>query len=146
MDLSTYERLLRRDDRALRLRMSMESARILIERKTFRGRIGALLPGGLPHPPDGGRRREEGHVLVASVRPDQFFFNELRDSLREADTWRRWDRNADPSWRRLEDEEQRRERERRFRRQMDARYHASQLFDRYTWKHKQRISVPERIR
>lgn len=142
MILQRYERLLRRDDPALRLRQSYENDRVLVERKTFRGRIGAMLPGGLPHTPDGGRRREEGHVLVAHLPRAQFHFADLRAALKAADTWRRWDRNADNLADTLEARESRQRSERRLRRQLDARYHASNLFDTYVTKYKQRIYVP----
>lgn len=135
----------RRDDHRLRLRFSAEHPHVLIERQTFRGRIGRML-NGYPYTPDAGRRREEGHVLIASVHVGQFNTNTVRAELREGDTWRQWDRNTDPLWRRVERADERREFERDVRRFMDAEHRASSLFDRYVWTNKQRVNVPVSVR
>lgn len=145
-ELRQAERRIRRHDRALRLRYSLEQpGTILIERKTFRGRIGSVGPGGLTWTPDAGYRREWGHLPVASVRAEWFDPVALEDALKAADTWRRWDADADPLWKRVEDAEER-ERAARWRRHRDTiRYKASELFDRYVWRYKQRVSVPVQV-
>lgn len=140
-ELHRYERVLRRDDPRMRLRFSQEGPNILLERQTLRGRIGALNTLRQAHTPDGGRRREEGHVLVASVYTGLFNLATVRDELKEADTWRRWNRNARPRHLELEEAESRRKTERDVRRLMVAEHHASNLWDRYVWKHKQRVAV-----
>lgn len=140
-DLSRAERLLRRDDKALRLRFSLEDGgKILIERKTFRGRIGALGPGGLEWRPDTGYRREHGLVAVASVPSDGFVLGDLRMALRAADTWKK-----DPLWRRVEEQDEMRRAKKKLDRKDNIRYKTSELFDRYMWRSKARVSVPEDI-
>lgn len=134
-DLSRAETYLRRDDKAIRLRHSMEGPNILVERKTKRGRIGAIGPEGLVWRPDAGRRYEEGHVLVLSVPADAFNARDMRDTLQAADTWKT------PDWiRKIEREDNRIKSSRIKTRQDNMRYKASELFDRYVWKYKQRVA------
>lgn len=147
MTLSRQQAYLRRYDRALRLRVSHEQQEtVLVERKTFCGKYGTMAPGSVLWSPDTGRRKEEGHVAVASIQVQCFNLQDLVDSLREADTWQRWNRDYKPLWQRVEEREARAKLDRRIDRQEELRYRASQLFDRYVWKHKQRIRVPESIR
>jgi hypothetical protein len=134
-DLSRAERYLRRDDKALRLRQSMEGPNILVERKTKRGRIGAIGPEGLVWRPDAGRRYEEGHVLVLSVPTDAFNVRVLRESLQAADTWKT------PDWiREMERKDDAQKANRIKTRKDNMRYKASELFDRYVWKYRQRVA------
>ncbi len=134
-DLSRAEQYLRRDDKALRLRHSMEGPNILVERKTKRGRIGAIGPEGLVWRPDAGRRYEEGHVLVLSVPVDAFNARVLRESLQAADTWKT------PDWiRNMERKDDYQKAHRIQTRKDNMRYKASELFDKYVWKYKQRVA------
>jgi hypothetical protein len=144
--LQRAERRLRRYDKALRLRVSSEQPHtVLIERKTFRGRIGSVGPDGLLWSPDVGRRREEGHVLVGSLPLATVDPGALLDALKYADTWRRWDTRAEPLWRRVEQaDEQRRSAQVRARKD-GLRYKASELYDRYVWRYGSRVSVPSQI-
>ena len=146
LDLRRGEARLRSYDRALRLRISQEKeATILLERKTYRGEIGSVGPQHLLWRPDTGRRREEGHVDVGSIHAAVFNLEDLLDSLKHADTWQRWSRNAVPLWRQVEEREAREKAQRTRTRQDNMRYKASQLFDRYSWLYKSRISVPGQI-
>jgi len=145
-DLSRAERRLRSYDRALRLRVSQEQENtILLERKTFRGVIGNTGPQNLLWRPDTGHRKEEGHVVVGSVHAAVFEVEDLLDALKHADTWQRWSRNAVPLWRQVEEREAREKAARVRTRQDTLRYKSSELFDRYVWKYRQRISVPGQI-
>src|SRR6267142_7105248 len=91
--LEKAERYLRRDDKAIRLRWSMQQPyTILLERKTFVGRIGALLPNREVYLPDSGYRREWGHVHVATIPVESFFPMLLREALQQSDTWK-WERS-----------------------------------------------------
>jgi hypothetical protein len=138
----TAERLLRRYDKALRLRKSFESDTLLLERKTFRGRIGSIGPEGLVWSKDVGRRREEGHLLLLSIHRDEFDVSRLLTALRQADTWKQ----DVPMWRQVEEHDER-VAEAKVRRRKDfIRYKASNLFDNYVWRHKQRINVPIQVR
>lgn len=140
-ELRRAETYLRRDDKALRLRLSeLYSDTVLIERKTFRGRIGRLLMGQ-PYDKDGGRRREEGHVLIAHFPCYAFNVRELRASLQVADTWRYKNR----LWERVEAAENPYSSSKLYSKQSNSRYKASEFFDRYSWKYKSRIAVPEAI-
>ena len=139
MTLSQAERYLRRDDKALRLRYSLEGPHILVERKTFRGRIGSVSKQlGELWMPDSGIRKELGHVLVATLPRDGFDAHVLRDSLMAADSWKR----EAPLWRQAEEADERKRAMQIRRRRDGMRYKASEVFDRYVWKHKQRVSVP----
>ena len=91
-DLSRAERKLRSYDKALRLRRSMQGPLILLERKTYRGRVGSMGPEGIVWTPDIGRRHEEGHVLVKQIEPEKFNVNRLLQHLQAADTWKQ------PGW------------------------------------------------
>jgi len=135
------ERTLRQYDKALRLRASQEGPEILLERKTFRGRIGALGPAGTAWRPDTGRRREEGHVLVLSIHPSEFHVQRLQDALRASDTWR----HTVPLWKRADEADNVAKQRLRRARSDGLRYKASELFDRYVWRYKQRVSVPAQI-
>src|SRR3972149_3513313 len=110
MTLERAERRLRHYDKALRVRRSNEQPAVLVERKTMRGRIGSVGPGGINWTPDVGRRREEGHVLVCMVPREGFDAERLLDSLKEADTWSLHNTSADPLWRRAEREDDARKR------------------------------------
>ncbi len=113
----------------------MEGPNVLVERKTKRGRIGAIGPEGLVWRPDAGRRYEEGHVLVLSVPKDAFNARDLRESLQAADTWKT------PDWiRNIEREDNRIKAQRIKTRKDNMRYKASELFDKYVWKYKQRVA------
>jgi hypothetical protein len=135
--LKRAERLLRRDDKALRLRFSLEAPIILIERKTFRGRYGSHGPEGIDWRPDAGYRRENGHVPVASIPVGAFDLSDLQASLRAADTWRR----AQPLWRQAQDADDARKRKQKLDRSDNIRYKTSEFWDRYVWKQKSRVSV-----
>lgn len=141
-DLDAAQRFLRRDDPALRLRFAAESPDVLVERKTFRGRIGSVGPDGIEWPVDSGRRREEGHVLVAAIPRSVFDAQEVRAALQAADTWRRWESRSRPRHLDIEEAESRRKAHRRFSRQQDTRYKVSEMFDRMMWREKSRIAVP----
>lgn len=142
MTLRKAEQVLRQDDKAIRLRMSQEGPYVLIERKTFRGRIGSVSKQtGTEWAPDGGVRRELGHVLVGSVHRDMFDVDVLRESLRASDTWR----HAKPLWQRTEEAEAARKQRIVRARKDNLRYKASEFFDRYVWTYKQRVSVPEQV-
>jgi hypothetical protein len=144
--LERAERHLRSYDKALRLRRAHDDKpELLVERKTFRGRYGSIGPGGLVWLPDSGRRREEGHVLVCSVPRDIFVAADLLDTLRAADLWRTYDQSAEPEWRRVERADDRIKQQRINHRRDFNRYKASEIFDRYVWKHKQRVSVPVKV-
>jgi hypothetical protein len=145
-DLRHAERSLRQYDKALRLRFAMEQpATVLVERKTRRGRIGALGPDGLEWSPDIGYRYEWGHMPVASVPAAGFDQQDLLAALKAADTWQRWDQHARPRWRTVEERDERMRERRRQSRQADLRYKASEFFDTYAWKHRMRVRVPEAI-
>lgn len=139
-ELARAERVLRQDDKALRLRESMEGPVILIERKTFRGRVGCHGPLGLTWLPDAGRRREEGHVPVASIPVEAFNAKNLRESLRAADSWRKWDYDAKSMADLARDLDEHKSRKMK-RDRLDAlRYKTSELYDRFVWKQKSRIA------
>ena len=136
--LQQAERVLRRYDKALRLR---EDGLVLrIERKTFRGRIGAnRTDGGGPWPREIGRRYEEGHVPVGTVSREDLDSRLILQELQAVDTWRRWDRNARPLSVEAEEAESRK-RSQQVRTRRDGLLHkAGDLFDRYVWKEKQRV-------
>ena len=133
-DLSRAEQTLRQYDKALRVRRSMQGDLILIERKTYRGRIGSIGPEGIIWTPDIGRRHEEGHVLVKQIAPEAFNVNRLLDHLRAADTWKQ------PGWiEKIERNERLAKQHQRLARQSDLKEKAGQLFDRYVWTNKQRV-------
>jgi hypothetical protein len=136
MNLKRAERYLRRYDRLLRLRHSQTEPEILVERKTFVGRLGAMMTGGLPYLPDSGYRREWGHVHVAAVHEEIFDPSILLASLKLADTWKWGESLAD----RVERRERMAELDKKRTRESDMRYKAAQLFDNYVWKYKQRIA------
>lgn len=136
------EKFLRRDDKALRLRVDEQHPHILlIERKTFRGRIGKMLMG-LPFPQKAaGRRREEGHVFVAHLIAVGVNARDLRHQLQAADTWRHKNR----LWQRVESQDLLYSGSKAISKMQEHEHRASQLFDRYVWKHKQRVGVPVQI-
>ena len=141
-DLKHAEVFLRRDDKALRLRVSTDRPDwILVERKTFRGRIGKRLVIGGMFLPDAGIRAELGHVLVAQLPADSFDVRALRESLHAADTWKR----GEPLWASLERQETQEKARKKLARQDAIRYRTSELFDKYVWTYKQRVTVPEQI-
>lgn len=134
MNLARAEQYLRRDDKALRLRESQDHpGMILVERKTFRGRIGATCSLGR----DEGRCQEEGHRHVCSLPALDFSPHLLREALQASDSWKT------PGW---IDELERRERvakeHRRQSRLSDLRYKGAAVFDRYAWQSKSRIVRP----
>lgn len=136
MSLQSAERTLRNYDKALRLRRSMQGDLILVERKTYRGRIGSVGPEGLAWTPDIGRRHEEGHVLVLHIAPEKFQVNALLKHLQAADTWKQ------PGWiQKIEDDERRGKEARRHSRMSDIKDKAASTFDRYVWKTKSRIGM-----
>jgi len=137
----TPERQLRSYDKALRLRKSFESDTVLLERKTFVGRIGSIGPGGMEWSKDVGRRREEGHILILSINRNELDITRLLDELKRADTWK----FKVPLWKQVEDSEERVKISKVRARQDILRYKASELFDRYSWKYGARVNVPERI-
>lgn len=141
-DLDAAQQFLRRDDPALRLRFAAESPDVLIERKTFRGRVGSVGPDGLDWPVDSGRRREEGHVLVASIPRADFDPRTVRAALQEADTWRKWESRSRPRHLDVEEAESRRKAHRRLSRQSDTHQRVADMYDRYVWKYKSRVAVP----
>lgn len=135
------EKILRRYDKALRLRESTEDPYLLLlERKTFRGRIGSQIPGGGNWTPDMGRRKEEGHVFIGSF-PRSLPIQQVLAELQGVDTWKR-DR---PLWQRVEEEDNRRKAHRKAMRTEDIRYRTTELFDRYMWRSKARVDVPLQI-
>jgi hypothetical protein len=145
-DLKHAQVILRHLDKALRLRYAiMEPYTIIIERKTFRGRIGALLRGVPYEDQDAGFRAENGHVSVASIRSSFWNTADIRDALMAADSWRR-DR---PLWQELDERDGDRGQYARARarakRQDMIRYKTSELFDRYVWRYRQRVSVPVQV-
>ena len=136
MNLARDERTLRQFDKALRVRRSAHGDLILLERKTYRGQIGSLGPGGIVWTQDVGRRHEEGHVLVTTVGPEKWNTTRLLKWLTAADTWKQ------PGWiTRLEDDERRATAHRKFSRSQDMRYKAAEVFDRYAWQSKSRIGM-----
>ena len=139
-ELKRAEYVLRQDDKALRLRMSMENPFVLVERKTFRGRVGCYGPNGLVWLPDAGRRREEGHVPVATIHKDWFSLNDLRYSLRVADSWRRWDHNARPMADLAHELDEQKAAKTKADRSDNLRYKTNELYDRFVWKMKSRIA------
>lgn len=142
MTLAQAEQYLRRDDRALRLRPSLEGPNILVERKTFRGRVGTVSPQlGTHWSPDGGIRRELGHVLVATIHREAFDAEVLRSSLREADTWRR----STPHWQRVEEQDAREKAQKVRTRKDGIRYKTENLWNTYAWRSKARVNVPVKI-
>jgi len=141
MTLERAERRLRHYDKALRVRRSNEQPAVLVERKTMRGRIGSVGPGGINWTPDVGRRREEGHVLVCMVPREGFDAERLLDSLKEADTWSLHNTSADPLWRRAEREDDAHKRRLVKARQDGIRYKAGEVWDRYAWSSKSRVST-----
>lgn len=145
-DLARAEKLLRRDDKAIRLRFSREGPNVLVERKTFRGTLGAVAPGGYKYLPDAGRRHEEGHLPVCSLPREGFSLRDLRDSLRAADSWRMWDSSSRPLWRRVEEAEDSAKSRIVRARKDNLRYKAEEVWNRYAWTSKSRVSVPGSIR
>lgn len=139
--LARAERRLRQYDKALRLRRSSEAADILLERKVRRGRIGAVLPGGLPYNPDAGLARELGHTLVGTLTDAKFDLGNLLDSLKAADTWRR----TTPLWMYEEEKDARRDAAAKLRRSDGIRYKAEEVWNRYAWRSKSRVSVPVQL-
>lgn len=140
-ELAVAERKLRQDDKALRLRFSAEGPNVLVERKTFRGQYGAHGPDGLVWLPDAGRRREEGHVPVCSLPREGFDASDLRQALREADSWRRWDSRAENRADMMERADRQAKEHKRFNRQQDVKQRAAQAWDRYAWGSKSRVSM-----
>src|SRR5215471_8280976 len=136
-DLAQAERFLRRDDKALRLRVSaLKAQTVLIERKTARGRIGHTANGDALDV-DNGRRREEGHVLVAILGAEHFNVRTLRETLQAHDTWRRT-----PLWQRIEAQEAYDRAIRAQSRRNDMLSKAAEFWNRYAWLYKQRVNVP----
>lgn len=145
-DLRIVQSHFRRYDNALRLRVSAEEASVvLIERKTYRGRIGSFGPGGVDWQPDYGRRKEEGHVLVGSIHAGAFDEACLLDALKEADTWGRWDSNTKPLWQRVEEADEAKKAAKVRARKEGLRYKSSEFYDRFVWKMKSRTNVPVAI-
>lgn len=134
-DLRRAQRFLRRYDNALRLRHSQLDPHILVERKTFRGLIGANIPD--PTLLDSGIRRELGHVHVAAIHDSLFDLMPLFEALKSADSWKKA-----PLADRVEARERQAELSRKRRISDDLRYKAANLFDNYVWRYKQRVSVP----
>lgn len=135
------EKLLRTYDKALRLRYSQESPNVLLERKTFCGRIGSVGPEGLIWLPDIGRRREEGHLLIMQIHRDEFIPGLLLELLKSSDTWK----GDVPLWRRVEDADERIKRLKQKRRSDIIRYKSEDLWNKYVWKYRQRVNVPTQI-
>ena len=140
-ELSTAQSYLRRDDPAIRLRFAIETPDILVERKTFRGQVGSVAPDGLEWPVDSGRRREEGHVLVATIRRQAFDLRGLRDALQERDTWRKWELRSAPRHYEIEDAESRAKAQRKVSRHSDMYAKVGEGWDRYAWNSKSRVSM-----
>lgn len=88
---------------------------------------------------------ENGHVSVASVKSYNFDAHTLLDALKASDTWRKWDRNADPLWRRVENADDREKARKKANRLDTLRYKSSELFDRYSWLYGARVNVPTKI-
>ena len=139
-DLERAEHRLRKNDRALRLRFSLERPAILIERKVRRGRIGPMLHGEA-YSPDAGSRIELGHVNVGAIPRDKFDFRLLEEQLRAFDTWK----GDKPLWRRMEEQEERDKSLVVQRRKDMVRYRTEDMWDNYVWKYKQRVSVPVQL-
>ena len=134
-DLSRAESTLRAYDKALRLRRSMQGDLILVERKTYRGRIGSRGPEGIEWTPDIGRRHEEGHVLVCHVAPEKFTTASLLKHLKAADTWKQ------PGWiEKIERDERMAKAHRKVSRLSDIKDKAASTFDRYVWSTKSRVA------
>lgn len=123
------------------MRFSLDTADILIERKTFRGRVGALLKGADYPTMDAGYRREWGHVPVATIAPVYFNLPSLAATLQETDSWR-GDR---PHWVDVEARESRTVAEKKRQRQELVRYRTEELWNRYVTQYKQRVYVPAKI-
>jgi hypothetical protein len=141
-ELRQAERLLRGYDKAIRLRWSLERAgTILIERKVRPGRIGAVLKGGDPYPPDAGYRAEWGYVNVGAVPQDKFDSRLLLDSLKQADSWKL----PRPLWAYEEKRDELAMERKKLRRQDALRYRAESLWNNYVWKYKQRVNVPVQV-
>jgi len=135
------ERVLRRRDKALRLRYSLEQpGTILIERKTFVGRIGATLKGK-DYAPDAGYRREVGHVSVGALTARSFDAGVLREALEASDSWR-GDR---PTYHMAEAQQAASEAQKRRTRQDLIRYKTQELWSTYVTKYKQRVYVPAQV-
>ena len=142
MNLHAAERFLRRDDKALRLRYSLEdSGLVLVERKTFRGRIGRLNPVGEALLPDAGYRSEWGHVPVCSMGVEAFDVRALRDTLAASDSWR----SGRPLWQLAEERDATEKRRKELYRKDTIRYKTSELYDKYVWKYRSRVGVPVQI-
>lgn len=136
-ELRRAERKLREYDKALRLRYSaLRASTLLLERKTFRGRIGRCLPGGDAYDLDGGRRREEGHVLIASLPDKGFNVSQLLDTLRARDTWR----HAKPLWQRVEEREAYLNATQKISKSNDNMHKAAEFWNRYAWSTKSRVA------
>ncbi len=136
MTLDKAERQLRQYDKALRLRRSMQGDLILVERKTYRGRIGSIGPEGLEWTPDIGRRHEEGHVLVLHIAPEKFSVGKLLAHLQAADTWKQ------PGWiEKIERQERLAKAHRKVSRLSDIKDKAAATFDRYVWDSKSRVGM-----
>jgi hypothetical protein len=135
------EKILRQYDKALRLRQSFESDVYLLERKTFRGRIGSIGPEGLTWSKDVGRRREEGHLLIMSIHRDEFDVRRLLDSLRRADTWK----HDKPLWQQVEEADDQKKARKKLKRSDIIRYKTENLWNNYVWRNKQRVSVPVQL-
>jgi hypothetical protein len=134
------ERQLRRYDKALRLRFSLEGPKVLLERKVRRGRIGALLQGE-PYAPDAGTRVELGHVNVGAIPFDKFDGRNLLDALKQADSWKL----PRPLWYYEEARDADTEARKKRRRTEMVRYRTEELWNKYVWKYKQRVSVPVQV-
>jgi hypothetical protein len=141
-ELAESERFLRRYDKALRLRRSLEiPGTILLERKVRPGRIGACLKSGEPYPPDAGYRAEWGYVNVGAIPEYKFDSRILLDSLKQADSWKL----PRPLWYYEEERDATAKDRARLRRQDAIRYKAENLWNNYVWTYRQRVSVPVQI-
>jgi hypothetical protein len=140
-DLKTAQTILRRDDPAIRLRFAAETPDVLIERKTFRGRVGSKAPDGLDWPVDSGRRREEGHVLVATLPRQAFDVREVRQALQERDTWRKYELRSRPRHLEIEEAESRAKAHRKLSRHQDNWAFSAERYDHFVWGAKSRVSV-----
>jgi hypothetical protein len=115
---------------------------VLVERKTFRGIIGVQDPDGHDwNDRVSGRRREEGHVLILSIHRDEFDVERLLQTLKQVDTWK----YGTPLWQQAEEADERKARSKKLRRSDFIRYKASEAFDKYVWRNKQRVTVPTNI-
>jgi hypothetical protein len=140
MDIAGAEKQLRRYDKALRLRTNGDW--VNVERKTFRGVVGCLDSEGQDWKDrDSGRRREEGHVLILTIHRDEFDASRLLDVLKSTDSWQ----GDVPLWRKAEIRDEANAARKKRLRQDIIRYKASEAFDRYAWKYKQRVNVPTSI-